>query len=555
MKKAIGPSLSKLLEKAERQRCAGQYVAAFAAAMKVYLLTEASENKAMKINCLLLIAKVHIVRGDLKSTNEVLLRAKADARDCGDEFLLGTTLYMSAYTNKLLGLQSNALADIEQALEIAVALGDPELLYWTYNRAGVVQSDMRRFGIADEFMHRALDLSVGLGDEERFCILNNLTDNIALWEEELSEAGNHLPFSTLSRSLGYGQRALVFARTARNLYREAMVLGNLGLVYGLLKQFDEAFEVLDRSERLATNEGFRGLVLSAAHYRGKVLLIMRDPHKAIHYLQRALQISEAISEDISTRDISRCLASAFETVGDAASALMHYRNYHNFDRQIDNAQAFLKASILIDRVAIMDARLDAKKAREDHDELASRSAALEKSLKTLQILTDEAYVMANTDALTGLYNRHFLEAEFARLRDCEYSDGNPLCVVLIDLDHFKHINDRFGHEVGDTVLREIARIVKRGVPSEGSAIRYGGEEIVILLPNLDLSSAKKLCDDLRVIIKSVDWTETAHDFVVTASFGIAKLRPSDDLVNFLKRADLSLYEAKNSGRDRVCIAV
>jgi diguanylate cyclase (GGDEF)-like protein len=193
--------------------------------------------------------------------------------------------------------------------------------------------------------------------------------------------------------------------------------------------------------------------------------------------------------------------------------------------------------------------------------VAARTAALEASLARNDALLAEVQAkgqmlekQSREDALTGVANRrHFderLAAEIARAG--RYS--HPLCLLLLDLDHFKRINDSFGHAAGDAVLRVAARTMAASARSTDFVARIGGEEFAVLLPEQDFSGAHAMAENLRALVAGLDTNEIAPNLRVTASLGLAVLRPGEDRDSLLRRADAALYEAKNAGRNRVVAA-
>jgi len=164
-------------------------------------------------------------------------------------------------------------------------------------------------------------------------------------------------------------------------------------------------------------------------------------------------------------------------------------------------------------------------------------------------------MLASTDPLTGLLNRRrFLELAVAEhLRAGRHQ--RPLSLVLIDLDHFKRVNDQHGHRMGDAVLRTAAAILSGAIRGSDLAARFGGEELVLLLPETDLNGAAGMAERLRqgfaAAITSLDGT----DVRVTASLGVAAWRgPGESLDTLIHRADQALYAAKHAGRDKVMVA-
>lgn len=186
--------------------------------------------------------------------------------------------------------------------------------------------------------------------------------------------------------------------------------------------------------------------------------------------------------------------------------------------------------------------------RDGDDELAELvhwfnllSGKLESNYKKIEQLS-------MTDKLTQLYNRGKIEeifnAELERVR--RYA--HPFSVILLDLDHFKSVNDGHGHPVGDRVLQQVARLLRDNVRQSDQIGRWGGEEFVILLPNSELHQARHLAEKLRLAVAEFDFLSVGRQ---TASFGVAAYRSGDSEESMMKRADDCLYIAKKRGRNRV----
>jgi len=154
---------------------------------------------------------------------------------------------------------------------------------------------------------------------------------------------------------------------------------------------------------------------------------------------------------------------------------------------------------------------------------------------------------AETDPLTGLLNRRGLEAEAATP-----SASGWVSVVSCDLDHFKRVNDTWGHEAGDRVLVAFAGLIRAVLPPQGVAARVGGEEFVLYLPNQTADGARAVAAALRSAMAAYDWTATGIEGRQAASFGLATgLRPAETLQDLVQRADANLYDAKRCGRDQI----
>lgn len=151
-----------------------------------------------------------------------------------------------------------------------------------------------------------------------------------------------------------------------------------------------------------------------------------------------------------------------------------------------------------------------------------------------------------TDPLTGLHNRRAFTVALEAALQRSAGDGSPLSMALLDLDHFKAINDVHGHAEGDRVLAEVAHLLKSHFAAAGMAARYGGEEFAVLLPATGLEPARLQCEFLRQGIAALP-----VGLVVTGSIGVAQCQPGETAAQLIARADDALYRAKRGGRDRV----
>lgn len=170
-------------------------------------------------------------------------------------------------------------------------------------------------------------------------------------------------------------------------------------------------------------------------------------------------------------------------------------------------------------------------------------------LAHIKILSEQLSTMAYTDSLTHIYNRlhfvHFLDAEIDKVK--RY--GGTFSIIFFDLDHFKNVNDNYGHLTGDKVLEQVTKVVSSANRNADIFARYGGEEFVILTPETNLSGAMIHAERLRNDIATFEFRTAGH---ITSSFGVTEfISETDTLETVLDRADKALYRAKECGRNRV----
>ena len=186
---------------------------------------------------------------------------------------------------------------------------------------------------------------------------------------------------------------------------------------------------------------------------------------------------------------------------------------------------------------------------------AEQFAILSSKIQKLRDELQQAREQAAIDPLTQLHNRASLDGHLERVADLAFLLNSSPCLLMIDVDHFKSINDQYGHPMGDEVLRRIAdTLVRQFLRREDFVARYGGEEFVVVIPDSTLQNAKKRAERVREAVEELV-IECAKGMVkVTISVGISSLAEGDTGKSWLTRADAALYEAKANGRNVVCLA-
>lgn len=163
--------------------------------------------------------------------------------------------------------------------------------------------------------------------------------------------------------------------------------------------------------------------------------------------------------------------------------------------------------------------------------------------------------LATTDGLTGVYNRLYFHERLSKEMKIAHEHDYPLSLVILDIDHFKKVNDTYSHLIGDKILKIVTSAVKNSIRRSDMIARYGGEEFVVLFPNMDIKRAEETCENLRKKIQESHLTNREIDITVTASFGVANYpHNAFSEENLIKAADRALYKAKESGRNMVKVS-
>ena len=419
----------------------------------------------------------------------------------------------------------------------------------------------------------------------------------------LSLLGNvYLNLDQTNTALLYLTDALQRQRLCKDDRYAAATLRSLAACALMRKEYDLALEAISEALYLAETTGdvlLRSGVLTLA----AVVHLERDDFKAaLEMATQALAQAQANSERLdqmraraiiaraelggSVAEGRACAAiSALETVVLEASAtgsgavevfaLEHLLMVLRDTGQL--AQALIRAEELralekrlaqsdTQRLAtVLNAQLDAERERYGLGVTQARTEALEFVNADLQRLNlqNDALVeqlreqthnlerLSHEDPLTGAYNRRHLEVELARAWAQTERHTATLCVAMIDIDEFKRVNDRYTHAVGDEVLKATVNVVRDELRLEDTICRYGGEEFVVLLPNVSLGDAVTAIERVRVAMQSFCWESLGLAVAVTISAGVASSRDAPDALSLVAFADAAQYRAKQSGRNRV----
>lgn len=259
---------------------------------------------------------------------------------------------------------------------------------------------------------------------------------------------------------------------------------------------------------------------------GYVYLALDRVEDAVKAFEQAVSQAEVDGYRIGPLE---SLALALERCGRHQEALAHYKRFHALHARVNAERAQRSA-----RVAV--ARLDIERERARARQLANRNAELSRR-------ADDLARQASEDALTGLPNRR-------RVDEALVAWPRPLWVALLDVDHFKRVNDDFSHAVGDEVLRQLGRLLRTSCRPQDLAARLGGEEFVVLFEGGADAEVARAAERLRLAVETFDWSTVVAGLRVTVSIGLAGAGEVGDAQALLELADRRLYAAKRGGRNR-----
>lgn len=246
-------------------------------------------------------------------------------------------------------------------------------------------------------------------------------------------------------------------------------------------------------------------------------------------------------------DVSRSAAQTGEKAGQFSDALQ------DFSAGVANAPdasvtATTRITSLLQHTLDMQSSVSTLKTRLDDSQ---------REIEELRQEVDRAREEALADGLTGLANRRGFDIALTSCLAALTPDAQAPSLLIADIDHFKHVNDQYGHMLGDKVIRAVAQILKESVKGRDTAARYGGEEFTVLLPNTPIEGARALAEQIRALtencrIRRLDSHESIES--ITLSFGVASLHAGETADELLTRADRALYQSKQNGRNCVTVA-
>ena len=422
-----------------------------------------------------------------------------------------------------------------RAFDLAQTAGSLPRMTKALNAVGNARYRIGEHALGRDCLLRALAHAEEQNDFDGIlAVLNSLCAGALVAHRDHSEADlADDAMAAAAEAVTYARRALAQAKSIGDGYRLGAVTANLGESLGLNGDVTAALVALGEAEAIALQFGFVALEMHVRGVVGEMLVRAGRLEDAVEHLRSTL---ERMIADETSADRSRfhaALHRALKGLGRFEESLSHCEAALALERRRTTEQVRTLAALAVSRSDVQMVQLE-------HEHARLRNAQLERRAHELE--EDSLH-----DPLTGLGNRRLLDRAVQAL-----AANAPVSIAVLDIDHFKQINDRFGHAVGDAVLRELAAILRRCLRETDTAVRLGGEEFGLVLMPTALDAARMICERVRAAIDGADWGKVAVGLHVTTSLGVAPWLGDSDRT--LKRADDALYVAKRSGRNQVRIA-
>ncbi|MCU1446056.1 diguanylate cyclase [Cryobacterium sp.] len=437
-------------------------------------------------------------------------------------------------------LEEPALSHVLGALEAARACGSVTAEFWALSRSSMVHQALGDADRSIELGRQAIALADTLDDAEAgFAAVNNLGD-ACLEIARAQRAAGEDPSTVLREGLALTRLAVARALEQRHAFYETVARTNLVGYLIELGEYADARNQAGRAKSIATANNYRNLAVNndaqlaeVARAEGRVDLACA--------MMNAQLADPSVAEDAALKvKLHRELYEMHGEAGRFEEALRHHEQLQVLMLGLTRQTAGLQSRMLINSLEIEQARHEAQRAQ------------LEAEMQ--RIRAEELDEQANTDPLTRLPNRRALDRQLPEMMSLALERSEPLCAVMIDMDHFKDVNDRHGHAAGDRVLTRMADILGQSTRAIDLAVRVGGEEFLLVLGNTDLDQAVQICERLLGEVRDYPWADLTTGLTCTASVGVARLKRGESVSRWLGRADAALYAAKAAGRDCVQLA-
>ncbi|MEM9181758.1 MAG: diguanylate cyclase [Pseudomonadota bacterium] len=394
----------------------------------------------------------------------------------------------------------------------------------------------------------------------------------------------HEELGDLQQAYQNYEQALALANHTADRSLQARVLANMGDAMASEGRFDDALKQLERAARQAEQsgenamlgwiEGARARALAAkgdveaagewfasaiAHCHqdketrseAEILLHFSDylaslghQTQALENLNSALRIFRAVNARSGVGRAHEKLAQLAEEMGDFEAALTHFREYHQ-------VQTDMLEELATERVQSMVNQRDLERAQMERAVSHLRNVELAEALKEVEAQKAELERLSIRDPLTGTYNRRYLDSCLGKEYNFAERHGTALSLAVLDLDHFKQVNDQYSHTVGDEVLKQLVELLLDRVRTEDVLARFGGEEFVLVMPGTDEAGSVRACEKLRVAVERCSWEALESGLKVTISIGVADNQGTCGWSEMMSKADRRLYRAKDAGRNQV----
>lgn len=486
--------------------------AAFAPALVLERRARALGSETLRRRAQLIQADVLGRKGKHTASGQLIREINDWASDAGAKHLLARSHRLLAMFFDSMGDMPSAWTHAVRAVELVDDTMSARLRADHLFGLGIALVRTGAFEAARERYRSALELAEGLGDVHlRLKLLNNL----AWLEQEAGDVHRSMEIARRMKAFATKHRITLDAACLDTIAHAQLMLGDHKAAEATLRPILDDHDLGSRE-----TEGVAEALRTAASAQR----LQGHAGSAQVTLNRCARFCEERGIGLIRVEALQEQAQLYAQQGDFERAYQQYIEFHDADTALRAAEREANARTLQAVFETTEARREGDRFRE----------------------------LALRDALTGLRNRRFVENDLPARLVRAVDEAIPFSVAIVDLDHFKLVNDRYSHAIGDDVLRRVADILAAATADSGWTARMGGEEFLLVFPGEGCDIALTRCEDVRQAVESYPWSSVAPGLTLTVSIGVTELAPGrTSQAALLGQADRNLYAAKYSGRNRV----
>jgi len=438
--------------------------------------------------------------------------------------------------NLHLSTYAEALDNLLKALQIADQASNLRLKARVLNNLGLLYLRMEEYSQALSYLENSLEIA---SETKNPAFEADLLENICV---------AYLNLGQYTLALTHSQKGIALFQKAGNRYGEAKALSSAGEIYAAMGHTIDANSYYLQSLKISDEiEDAQGA--AKAHFLiGSLHFKQGQRETALEHLQSGLECAEKSQDTSQISRIHYLLSRIYREMKDFEMSLGHYEQYHDVKETVFNEDMATK-------IKSLEILHHVKETRQDSEIYRLRNVELTREIEERKKAQSELERIVTLDPLTGLFNRrHFFELTSTELeRSQRYN--RPLSVIMLDIDHFKQVNDQFGHLVGDRVIVEVARRIQKALRRIDLACRYGGEEFAVLLPETPLLQAEMVASRLWNVVTRQPTVSGELVLKITVSVGVATYQHTGEITvdDLLDQADQAMYAAKQAGRNQVAV--
>ena len=456
--------------------------------------------------------------------------------------------------------QAKALNLVQLGAEIFVSLATAQQMQGQYHAAFLLWLDALQSALRANARECYVEAYLGLGDLHVQCADPHKALHFLSLAVEWADLSNDQDLRCKARlhlaavlvtlaQYELAQRILTYAQTLLILPLrrdwQAEICNYLGMIHAAQHDNELALASFNQALKINAEAGFLwGQTLNLLGL-GRVKVSLQDTQGAEADLQKALSFATQFNGLSLLQQIHHQLYQIYEARGDYVHAMMHHIGFH--DHFMKSQQQLVvsklsavearRLSVVEMKLKLLASELEVTQLKQQRHQESGRLRALESA--------------AYRDALTGLYNRRALDERLPELIQSAHQKQESLWAIMIDYDHFKHVNDHFSHHIGDVVLRNGCSALAKLTRERDMLARYGGEEFVLIVTNVDAVMVRKIAERMRREIEQLPWRDLHPDLQISISLGGAEWQPGESSEALISRADQALYAAKHAGRNCV----